>query len=28
MALKQIRQALKQKVPVGVVLADAGYPVG
>jgi SRSO17 transposase len=27
-ALQQIRQALKQKVPVGVVLADAGYGNG
>ena len=24
-ALRQIRQALQQQVPVGVVLADAGY---
>ena len=27
-ALEQIRQALKQQVPVGVVLADAGYGKG
>ena len=28
LALEQIRQALEQKVPVGVVLADAGYGNG
>jgi len=28
MALEQIRQALEQQVPVGVVLADAGYGKG
>jgi SRSO17 transposase len=28
MALEQIRQAMKQQVPVGVVLADAGYGKG
>ena len=27
-ALEQIRQALEQQVPVGVVLADAGYGKG
>src|SRR5439155_20373825 len=27
-ALAQIRQAVKQQVPVGVVLADAGYGKG
>ncbi len=27
-ALQQIRQALEQKVPIGVVLADAGYGKG
>jgi SRSO17 transposase len=27
-ALQQIRQALEQKVPIGVILADAGYGKG